>query len=218
MYETAQATRERILGRAREMFNERGIDNVGVRELARDLGLSPGNVSYHFPKKEDLVAGLLDELQAKNAQRPAISGQVSSLAALLDSFGTALTTQLEYRCLTQSIVHVVNTFPALQARYRRVEQARRSALAATVEHLRGIGVLDGPTDAAGIARLVATWSLIARFWLSERGVSYAGVSDARAIEHYVALVAHSLLPYACDSGSLAPYLAQVLADEAVGLG
>ena len=28
---------------------------VGVREIARDLGLSPGNVSYHYPTNEALL-------------------------------------------------------------------------------------------------------------------------------------------------------------------
>ncbi len=38
-------TRQAILDRSRELFNEHGLESVGVRDLARDLGLSPGNVS-----------------------------------------------------------------------------------------------------------------------------------------------------------------------------
>jgi AcrR family transcriptional regulator len=51
--------------RGREVFNEPGVAAVGVREIARDLGLSPGNVSYHYPTKEALLlASLCDALRA----------------------------------------------------------------------------------------------------------------------------------------------------------
>jgi AcrR family transcriptional regulator len=59
-------TARRILEHAREAFNERGVAAVGVREIARDLDLSPGNVSYHYPTKEALVAALMREMHARN--------------------------------------------------------------------------------------------------------------------------------------------------------
>jgi AcrR family transcriptional regulator len=42
------------------------IPAVGIREIARQLELSPGNVSYHFPTKEALVAALIEEGHAEN--------------------------------------------------------------------------------------------------------------------------------------------------------
>ena len=59
-------TARRILDHARRAFNERGVAAVGIREIARDLGLSPGNVSYHFPTKEALVVALIEQVHAEN--------------------------------------------------------------------------------------------------------------------------------------------------------
>ncbi len=48
-------TREIILDKALKMFNERGIEYVGLRELAGVLGIRVSNITYYFPTKDDLV-------------------------------------------------------------------------------------------------------------------------------------------------------------------
>lgn len=54
-------TREHILCVAREMFNTRGFDSCSMREVARQCGIAVGNLTYYFPKKQDLREALLNE-------------------------------------------------------------------------------------------------------------------------------------------------------------
>jgi AcrR family transcriptional regulator len=173
-------------------------------------------VTYHFAGKEDLVAGLLDELRARNDARPTTAGHVTTVPDLLRRFEEALVTQLEYRCLTESIVHVVKTWPRLHERYHSVETARRRGLANAVRALVHAGELAGPTEDADVAVLVATWSLIGRFWLAESGISYRDASPEQAVGHYVALVAASLQPWVRDPQVLRPWRTGVLTDAALG--
>jgi AcrR family transcriptional regulator len=215
--ENRQETRARILERARILFNAQGIDNVGVRDLARDLDMSPGNLSYHFTRKEELVRALLEALRDRNAARPT-PDRVVSVEGLLIGFRAALLAQLEYRCLTESIVHVVRTWPELAGLYRETELRRRADLAAAVRRLVDLGALTPGMTEVELARLVATWTLVARFWLAERGISYPGADPTEAVGHYLALVAHSLVPYVPSSGraALEPWLAGVLVDASLG--
>jgi AcrR family transcriptional regulator len=48
-------TKDQIISESLRLFNDRGEENVGVREIARAIGISPGNLSYHFPRKEDIL-------------------------------------------------------------------------------------------------------------------------------------------------------------------
>ena len=48
-------TRRKIRDKALEMFNERGIEYVGLRELAAILDMRVSNITYYFPTKDDLV-------------------------------------------------------------------------------------------------------------------------------------------------------------------
>ena len=58
-------TRDRILECALALFNQEGEPNVTTLEIATELGISPGNLYYHFHGKEPLVMALLERFQAE---------------------------------------------------------------------------------------------------------------------------------------------------------
>ena len=54
-------TRKEILEMSRMLFNERGFNDVSIRDIATALGISNGNLTYHFKRKEEIVEALLAE-------------------------------------------------------------------------------------------------------------------------------------------------------------
>ncbi len=56
----AGKTRTRILEAARTLFNEQGERQVSTNHIAASLGMSPGNLYYHFRNKTDIVRALLE--------------------------------------------------------------------------------------------------------------------------------------------------------------
>ena len=57
-------TKERILDAALELFNRFGEPNVSTPVVAQALGISPGNLHYHYRAKEELVNALFDRYVA----------------------------------------------------------------------------------------------------------------------------------------------------------
>ncbi len=210
-------TRQAILDRSRELFNEHGLESVGVRDLARDLGLSPGNVSYYFPKKEDLIAALMGELAARNTANVADLTTSENLADLLERYRRTFEAQYEYRFLPRAIVHIIESFPDLAARYRQVETKRRQGLTLALESMIGTE-LKRDVDAETLAVVVGTFTLVARFWLSEARISFPESDPLELIDHYLAILAHSLWSPATASGrrSLRPLLAGIRPDPVLG--
>ncbi|MEG2282396.1 MAG: TetR/AcrR family transcriptional regulator, partial [Rikenellaceae bacterium] len=51
-------TRELIMQKTLEIVNDRGMADFRVDLLSSTLGLSPGNITYHFAKKEDLCRAI----------------------------------------------------------------------------------------------------------------------------------------------------------------
>jgi AcrR family transcriptional regulator len=72
--------RERILETALTLFNERGYLEVSMRNVSDSLGISVGNLTYHFKKKEDLVEAVVLE-QHKNYKKPEIPRTLEELDA-----------------------------------------------------------------------------------------------------------------------------------------
>lgn len=67
---TRSATAIRILEASRKLFNAKGYAATSVTEIASSLGMSQGNLTYHFKTKRDLAMQLeADVLQMMKARR-----------------------------------------------------------------------------------------------------------------------------------------------------
>ena len=54
-------TRDRIIHSATELFNDQGERNITTNHIAAHLGISPGNLYYHFRNKEDIIHSIFDQ-------------------------------------------------------------------------------------------------------------------------------------------------------------
>jgi AcrR family transcriptional regulator len=57
-------TAERILEVTLALFNRFGEPNVSTTLISNELGISPGNLYYHYPAKEELVNALFTQYKA----------------------------------------------------------------------------------------------------------------------------------------------------------
>jgi AcrR family transcriptional regulator len=62
-------TAQKILLAARRLFNEKGYAATTLTEIAEAVGISQGNLTYHFPTKIDLVHTLIDQTHAVMSAR-----------------------------------------------------------------------------------------------------------------------------------------------------
>lgn len=197
-------TKSRILGTSLRLANEQGVDAVTVRSVAQELDISPGNVSYHFPRREDLIIALAAELSTRNTPLGEIVPH--TFGDLLERYRRTLQHQHEHRGLVVALPHLLESYPTMRRNYRRTEATRIEQQRRQLAHLRDIGLLDA--DEVTLDRLVAHIVLVARFWLAEYRTTFDRWRVADVISHYLSLIAGLLLPYASDAGrlDLAPYL------------
>jgi len=68
-------TAERILEVTLELFNRFGEPNVSTTLISAELRISPGNLYYHYPAKDELINSLFDRYErALNELLPAADG------------------------------------------------------------------------------------------------------------------------------------------------
>ena len=196
--ERRPGTEEKIVQTALEMFNDAGIEYVGMRELAAAMGMRVGNLTYYFPTKDDLVNRLSIDLAAANNQTIVASDQltIQDFFKMLDG---VFRNHIKYRCLMLSFVHLMERNPIIAKRYGKVQAKRNETWTVNIMALKNHKYLITKSQAE-IDFLVSTIALIARFWISEAAISYKNLSKEQQIQHYLNMVARIFLPYATAKG------------------
>lgn len=82
--------KDQICEHAKRLFNEKGYKQVSLREIADAAGTTIGNLTYHFPQKENLIEAIQTELHASYADDFFLHADSDvSLATLYRSFLTS---------------------------------------------------------------------------------------------------------------------------------
>lgn len=53
-------TKNKIIDTTLILLNTKGLNNVKMRDISNTLGISIGNLTYHYPKWENLIDGILN--------------------------------------------------------------------------------------------------------------------------------------------------------------
>jgi AcrR family transcriptional regulator len=59
-YKPSQQTKNSIVQKAIDLFNEHGTAAVSLNALAEALGISTGNLQYHYRSKEEIIRAILE--------------------------------------------------------------------------------------------------------------------------------------------------------------
>ncbi|MCP1607648.1 transcriptional regulator, TetR family [Pseudomonas citronellolis] len=143
-------TRDRILECALLLFNEQGEPNVSTLEIATELGISPGNLYYHFHGKEPLVLALFARFEEE--LQPLLDPPADARLGAEDYwlFLHLIVERLaHYRFLFQDLSNLAGRLPKLARGMRSWLNALKRTLAALLARLKADGELTSDTDALG---------------------------------------------------------------------
>lgn len=57
-----ESTKHRIINATIKLFNENGMANVRLQQIANEVNISPGNLAYHYKNKQALIEAINEEL------------------------------------------------------------------------------------------------------------------------------------------------------------
>lgn len=183
-------TEEKIIAKALEMFNERGIEYVGMRELAAILEIRVSNITYYFPTKDDLVDRLSLDLNRLNSQI-IVDDKNLTIETFLEMFQKIFRNHIKFRCLLLSFVHLMEQNKKISVRYKKTQNDRNATLRRNLNTLVKSDYLK-VNDEKEIEFLVSAIALIVRFWISEATVSFRHLKSEEQVSHYVSIIGRLL--------------------------
>ncbi len=191
-------TRDRILECALQLFNQKGEPNVSTMEVANEMGISPGNLYYHFHGKEPLVLGLFERFQ--HELTPLLDPPADAQLEPQDYWlflHLIIERMARYRFLFQDLSNLAGRLPKLAKGIRHLLTALKRTLASLLARLKAAGQLTSGTQALG--QLVEQITLTLLFSLDyQRILDRAGEVQV-VVYQIMMLVAPHLLPPAREA-------------------
>ena len=113
---SSNTTRERILQASLQLFNAEGLASVSTHRIAAELGISPGNLHYHFKTKQSIVERLFGRFEERLVL---LDGSFEAIRAI-DDLWLALHLRFEainaFCFVYRDMAYLASEYPALGAR------------------------------------------------------------------------------------------------------
>ena len=105
-------TKQKILDASLQLFNENGISNVRLQQIADEAGISVGNLAYHFNSKEAIAEPLITNVITSLQDLLRQYGKYASLNDLDFFFKEFYGLCTQYRFFSFDILEIKRNFPS----------------------------------------------------------------------------------------------------------
>lgn len=171
-------TRDRILQTSLALFNANGLAPVSTHKIAAEMGISSGNLHYHFKTKQLLV----ERLFARFAQRLELLDAAYAGIGAIDDLWLSLHLRFEainaYRFIYRDMAFLSSEYPALGRRAQDMTAQSLLAAQSLCEGLGAAGVVNASAEQARILALQLVFTTTC--WLSFERLVPGRDADAQA--------------------------------------
>ncbi len=165
MTDTKTDTKTRILDAALVLFNERGSANVTTNHIAEAMGISPGNLYYHFRNKAEIVRGLFQRIMAAWAENYAPpKGKTPTLKTMDAMAAGNFEIQWQYRFFFRDLTMLLAADDELAAQYRDNRETGIANTHTLLRHFINAGLMT-PADKRTLDEITQLLWLVGDFWL-----------------------------------------------------
>ena len=185
-YLAGMKTRDKILQTALVLFNEQGIGNISSKHISTVLGISYGNLCYHFPKKDDIVLQLYLDMQAEiDARFKQIEDNIFDFEFLLQSLRGLFQILYKYKFVYLGITKVIRHFEKIKRHAQKQNHERQKLLNDLGKVLVENGYMKPFDSKEQKDMMIHTLLIIINSWISDAEVFFDKSEDK--VDYYVKL-------------------------------
>jgi AcrR family transcriptional regulator len=194
-------TKERILETGRDLFNKIGVDNVSARTICTELHISPGNFTYYYSNKNDIIADLYQQMIIES-QLALASMSVSdiSIRVYLEAHREMFLIQEKYKFFYLNLFEILTNNSELKQRY--IEQSKQEQKMAKdlLQLYSAKGILKKGITDNQCERMIAVGQILDKSWPVDAEILYKG-NQKKKLRHYMIICCGLLEPYLSEKAA-----------------
>lgn len=161
------STKEKILTTAIQLFNQTGLNNITLRDIAKAVGISTGNLAYHYKNKDIIVEAAFHQMVAERDAIMSGVQQVPSLDKIYNQNKLFIRLGKKYLFLYVDTVHILRYYDNIAASHRAFMQQSRAYVKGTLAYSVGSGYMRPEKVEGEYDRLAHALWMIMTFWLNQ---------------------------------------------------
>ena len=191
-------TAERILEVTLDLFNRFGEPNVSTTLISAELNISPGNLYYHYPAKDELINSLFDRYEKALSELLQAADNVRNVEDAWLFFHMLFELIWQYRFLYRDLNDLLSKNRRLETHFQFVLKNKSRAVQSVLDGLSRGGAMR--IDSREAEPVASSMVVVLTYWLSYEYVrdprralepESAGAALLRGAYHVLSL----LMPY-----------------------
>jgi AcrR family transcriptional regulator len=157
-------TAERILEVTLDLFNRFGEPNVSTTLISAELGISPGNLYYHYPAKDELINSLFDRYERSLSELLNASDGVRNVEDAWFYMHTLFELIWQYRFLYRDINDLLSKNRRLETHFQWVLKNKTRSVRAMLDAMSRSGAIK--IDSRELEPTATSMVVVLTYWLS----------------------------------------------------
>jgi AcrR family transcriptional regulator len=157
-------TAERILETTLELFNRFGEPNVSTTLISAELGISPGNLYYHYPAKDELINALFERYERALNELLNASDGVHNVEDAWFFMHSLFETIWAHRFLYRDLNDLLSKNRLLETRFQAVLKNKSRAIRTLLTGMSRSGAVN--IDSREVEPTAQCMVVVLTYWLS----------------------------------------------------
>jgi AcrR family transcriptional regulator len=157
-------TAERIQEVTLELFNRFGEPNVSTTLISAELGISPGNLYYHYPAKDELINALFERYERALNELLNASDGVSNVEDAWFFLHSLFETIWAHRFLYRDLNDLLSKNRLLETRFQAVLKNKTRAIRTLLNGMSHSGAVN--IDTREVEPTAQCMVVLITYWLS----------------------------------------------------
>jgi len=157
-------TAERILEASQELFNRYGEPNVSTTAISAELNISPGNLYYHYPAKDELINALFARYEQSLNELLAAAEDAADIESAWFFMHTLFELIWQYRFLYRDLNDLLSKNRRLETQFQAVLQNKTRAVHALLDAMRSADALHMPPS--DVSPTATSMVVVLTYWLN----------------------------------------------------
>ncbi len=192
-------TKERILQTALVLFNTEGLKEVTLRRIALEMGISQGNLNYHFKTRGDIVSALYFRLvHEMDIEMAKVLVAQPIISLLYESALVSMRKFYDYRFIMKDLYRVLEASEELNKHYRNLQELRKDQYMLLFQNLIRQGLIREEEMTGEYSRLYERMNILGDNWIN--AASLFRKHDSSVIKHFHHLLFEMIYPYLTEVG------------------